>query len=77
MHHLTAAFSPGAMYSLAVPVISVTFRLNHKNFKGMYFVSYKYLHQFRDLGDTELGVPGREKPGPDANNSLPRIPADA
>ena len=29
------------------------------------------------LGDAESGVPGRFKPGPDANNALPRIPADA
>ena len=30
-----------------------------------------------DLGDAEFGVPGRENPGLDANNSLPMIPADA
>ena len=30
-----------------------------------------------DLWDAESGVPGHVKPGPDNNNSLPRIPADA
>ena len=29
------------------------------------------------FGDAEFRVPEREKPGPDANNSLPKIPADA
>ena len=28
-------------------------------------------------GDAEFRVPGREKPGPDANNFLPKIPSDA
>ena len=31
----------------------------------------------RDLEDAGFCVPGREKIGPDVNNSLPRIPADA
>ena len=33
--------------------------------------------EFSVPGRIKPGVPGRIKPGPDANNSLPRIPADA
>ena len=35
------------------------------------------LSLFSDLVDAGFCVPGREKIGPDVNNSLPRIPADA
>ena len=42
-----------------------------------YFKSLVTVRVPSDLGDAEFGVPGRVKPGPDANNSLPRIPTDS
>ena len=48
-----------------------------QDFRTVTLVIVGYISNYSDLGDAESGVPGREKPGPDANNSLLRIPADA
>ena len=55
--------------------------INFKEASGRFFFhfleGFEKCNNISDLGDAESGVPGRVKSGPDANNSLPRIPADA